>query len=313
MIELAREQNISLPADTPDALSKALYVRDARSLEEYLERYQYTLAVLQTPAALERVAYEFVIDSAADNIRYVEVRYSPLLHRPAMSIAAAIEAPLRGFKRAESETGAKVGVIVCGIRTLPPTDSLELARVAADYRSAGVVAFDLAGAERSHPARDHRQAFAYAAAHGLACTCHAGEGDGPESIREALHVCGAQRIGHGTRLLEDPTLLDEVVEKRIPLEMCLSSNVHTRTVPSAPEHPFRKYLESGVVASLNTDGRLMDGVTLTNEYHLAHVALGLTKEQLAQAVLNAAESAFLPESEKVALTSRLKGELEGLG
>ena len=313
MLELARDQGVPLPADTPEALAKALYVRDAKSLEEYLDRYRYTLAVLQTPAALERVAYEFVIDSAAENVRYVEVRYSPLLHRPALSMAEAIEAPLRGIERGAQETGTKVGLIVCGIRTLPPAQSLELARAAAEYRSAGVVAFDLAGAERAHPARNHREAFAHAAAHGLACTCHAGEGDGPESIREALHVCGAQRIGHGTRLLEDPALLDEVVEKRIPLEMCLSSNVHTGVVPAAPEHPFRKYLESGVVASLNTDGRLMDGVSLTDEYHLAHVALGLTKEQLVQAVLNAAESAFLEESEKIALTSRIKSEMEQLG
>ena len=211
MLELARQQGVTLPADTPDALARALYVKDAKSLEEYLEKYQYTLAVMQTPGALERIAYEFVQDVAAENVRYVEVRYSPLLHRPALSLAAAIEAPLRGIKRAEAETGTKVGVIVCGIRTLPAAASLELAHAAADYKTAGVVAFDLAGAERGHPARDHRAAFEYAAAHGMACTCHAGEGDGPHSIHEALHACGAQRIGHGTRLGEDAALLDYVV------------------------------------------------------------------------------------------------------
>ena len=224
----------------------------------------------------------------------------------------AIEAPLRGIKRAEAETGTKVGLIVCGIRTRPAAESLELARAAVDYRTVGLVAFDLAGAERGHPAREHRDAFAHASRHGLACTCHAGEGDGPESIREALHVCGAQRIGHGTRLSEDAALLEEVVARRIPLEMCLSSNLHTHTVAAIAEHPFRGYLERGVQASLNTDGRLMDGITLTDEYFLAHTALGLTREQLARVVLNACESAFLPDFEKVALVSRVQSELEAL-
>src|SRR5205823_7373558 len=137
------------------------------------------------------------------------------------------------------------------------------ARAAAQYRSAGVVAFDLAGPERGHPAREHAPGSEYAAAHGMACTCHAGEGDGPHSIHEALHQCGAQRIGHGTRLGEDPTLLDYVVERGIPLEMCLTSNLHTHTVTTIAEHPFKRYLDRGVVVTLNTDGRLVDGISLT--------------------------------------------------
>lgn len=312
MLELARAQGVHLPADTPEALAQALSVKHAKNLEEYLTRYTITLSVMQTAAALERVAYEFVQDVAAEHVRYVEVRYSPLLHRPALTLAQAIEAPLRGFQRAQKETGTKVGVIVCGIRTMPPATSLDLARVAADYRAEGVVAFDLAGAERDHPAADHREAFAYAARHGLACTCHAGEGDGADSIRQALHVCGAQRIGHGTRLGEDPGLLDEVVAQGIPLEMCLTSNVHTHVVDSVTSHPFRRYLERGVRVTLNTDGRLMDGITLTDEYYAAHAALGLTPEQLARVVLHACEAAFLPEPEKVALIARVQNELEAL-
>jgi len=287
-------------------------VRDAKNLEEYLQKYDVTLSVLQTPAALERVAYEFVVDVAAENVRYVEVRYSPLLHRPALTLAEAIEAPLAGIRRAEAETGTKVGLIVCGIRTRAPAESLELARAAADYKSAGVVAFDLAGAERGHPAREHKTAFEFAAAHGMACTCHAGEGDGPASIHEALHECGATRIGHGTRLGEDAALLDEVIQRRIPLEMCLSSNVHTHTVTQVADHPFKRYLQQGVVVTLNTDGRLTDGVTLTDEYYLAHAALGLSPDDLSRVVLNACESAFLPDFEKVALVSRVQSELEAL-
>src|SRR5207247_3630535 len=152
----------------------------------------------------------------------------------------------------------------------------------------------------------------YAAGHGMACTCHAGEGDGPDSIHQALHECGASRIGHGTRLGEDTVLLDEVIQRRIPLEMCLSSNVHTHTVATVAEHPFKRYLQQGVVVTLNTDGRLTDGITLTDEYYLAHAALGLSRDELARVVLNACESAFLPEYEKVALVSRVQSELEAL-
>jgi adenosine deaminase len=312
MLELARVQGIRLPADTPEGLAQALYVKHARNLEEYLTKYEITLSVMQTAAALERVAYEFVLDAAADGLRYVEVRYSPLLHRPALTLSQAIEAPLRGLKRAEAETGTKVGLIVCGIRTRPPAESLELARVAADYRTAGVVAFDLAGAERSHPAREHAAAFAYAAQHGMACTCHAGEGDGPDSIHQALEECGARRIGHGTRLGEDPALLEDVIARKIPLEMCLTSNVHTHTVPSLAEHPFKRYLDRGVIVTLNTDGRLMDGISLTDEYFTAQGVLGLTKADLARVTLNACESTFLPDFEKVALVSRVQSELEAL-
>lgn len=312
MLELARAQGVKLPADTPDGLAEALYVAGAQSLEEYLEKYAVTLSVMQTAPALERIAYEFVIDAAAENLRYVEVRYSPLLHRPALTLTQAIEAPLAGVRRASAETGTKVGLLLCGIRTMPPASSLELARAAVDYRDAGVAGFDLAGAERGYPAREHRAAFEHAAAYGLACTCHAGEGDGPHSIHEALHDCGAARIGHGTRLGEDPGLLEEVIARRIPLEMCLTSNVHTHTVRSVAEHPFRQYLQRGVVVTLNTDGRLVDGITLTDEYYAAHASLGLTREELMRVVLNTCESAFLPEFERVALVSRVQAELENL-
>src|SRR5213596_847596 len=128
MLELARAQGIRLPADTPNGLAQALYVKHAKNLEEYLKKYEITLSVMQTAAALERIAYEFVLDAAAEALRYVEVRYSPLLHRPALTLAQAIEAPLAGIKQGEAETGTKVGLIVCGIRTRAPAESLELAR-----------------------------------------------------------------------------------------------------------------------------------------------------------------------------------------
>ena len=312
MLDLARAQGIRLPADTPEGLARALHVKHASSLEEYLTKYEITLSVMQTAAALERVAYEFVLDAAADGLRYVEARYSPLLHRPALTLSGAIEAVLAGTRRGATETGTKVGLIVCAIRTRPPAESLELAQAAADYRDAGVAGFDLAGPERGFPARDHRAAFAYAARHGLACTCHAGEGDGPDSIRQALDECGARRLGHGTRLGEDAALLAQVIERHIPLEMCLTSNLHTHAVAAIAEHPFPHYLAQGAIVTLNTDGRLVDGISLTDEYYLAQSAFRLTKADLARVTLNACEAAFLPDYEKVALVARVQHDLEAL-
>lgn len=310
MIELAREQGVRLPSNDPGELARAVLVRDARSLEEYLERYTITLSVMQTAAALERIAYEFVVDAAGENVRYVEVRYCPALHAPALTLTQAMEAPLAGLKRGEAETGTWARLIVCGLRTLPPAVSLDLARLAVEYRADGVVAFDLAGAERGHPARDHVKAFEYALGRGLACTCHAGEGDGPDSIKQALHVCGAHRLGHGTRLHEDPELEWYVRERGIPLEMCLTSNLHTGVVRDVAEHPLRRYLERGCVVTLNTDSRLMDGITLSDEYWLAHTRLGLDRPQLERLILNAFHSAFLPDGDKERLLGRVARELE---
>ncbi|HWP38631.1 MAG TPA: adenosine deaminase [Gemmatimonadales bacterium] len=309
MIELAREQGVKLPADDPKALARAMFVRHAQSLEEYLDKYTVTLSVMQTAAALERIAYEFVVDSAAENVRYVEVRYCPALHSPALTYTRAIEASLAGLKRGEAETGTIARLIICGLRTLPPSVSLDLARAAVEYRGDGVVAFDLAGSERGHPARDHARAFEHARGHGLACTCHAGEGDGPESIRQALEICGAQRIGHGTRLHEDPALAEYVCEHGIPLEVCLTSNLHTHTVTNLANHPAAEYIRRGCQVTLNTDSRLMDATTLTDEYRVAHQKLGLEVDEVKRVALNAFRAAFLPEAEKTALLARVTAEL----
>jgi adenosine deaminase len=309
MIELAREQGVKLPATDAASLRRYMLVDNVKNLEEYLERYFVTVAVMQTPRALERITYEFVQDIARENVRYVEVRYCPALHTPALTLTQAVEAPLEGIRQAWHETGVQVRLIICGLRTLSPSVSEDLARLAADYREAGVVAFDLAGAERGHPAREHAKAFAYAAAHGLQCTCHAGEADGADSIRQALHVCGAQRIGHGTRLFEDPETEAYVRDHRIPLEMCLTSNLHSHAVADLAQHPARRYFDAGCVVTLNTDGRLMDGTTLTDEYWVAHTKLGFGREEIDRVILNTFNSAFLPDGERAALVARVEREL----
>ena len=207
--DLAKEQKVKLPAKTPAELAKRLVAGPrVRNLGDYLKTFDITLSVLQEPEALERVAYELAEDCAAENVRHMEVRYSPILHqKKGLSLPAILDPVLAGLKRAEHEFRLSTGVIICGMRNISPKRSYELAQLAVEYRDHGVVAFDLAGEEKDHPARDHRKAFRFIAEHNLSSTVHAGEGFGPPSIAQALHDCGAHRIGHGTRLIEDSDLL----------------------------------------------------------------------------------------------------------
>jgi len=299
-----------MPADDVEALRDFMIVRDARNLEDYLTRFDITLSVMQTAEALERIAYELAEDAAAEGVRYIEMRYSPVLNtRHDLSLGETVEAPLRGLERAQRDHGIVSRLIVCALRNLSPGISLELARLAVAYKGQGVVGFDLAGGERGHPAAVHAPAFAFAQEHGLACTCHAGEGAGADSVREAVYVCGAHRIGHATRLIEDPALTEVVNERRIALEICLTSNVQTRAAQSYEVHPFRRYFDAGKNVVLNTDNRLMSGTTLTDEYVRAATYLDFTFEELARVALNGFESAFVSDDERAALVARARADI----
>ena len=313
MLDLAREYERPMPADDADALRDYMTVSDARNLEDYLERFAITLSVMQTEAALERIAYELAEDAAADGVRYIEVRYAPVLNvREGLSLAEAVEAPLRGLARAQAEHGIVGRLIICAIRNMAPSVSQELAELAVAFRHRGVVGFDLAGGEAGNPARAHARAFEYARMHDLACTCHAGEGDGPDSVRQAVHVCGARRVGHATRLIEDGSLTDYCNDHRITLEICLTSNVQTRAAASYATHPFRAYYDRGLNVVLNTDNRLMSGVTLTDEYVHAAESLAFTFDELAQVAMNGFASCFLPHEERAALVASAAAEIRAL-
>lgn len=313
LLELGRELGIPMPGDTPEALAHHMYVRDARHLEDYLTRFDTTLAVMQTAAAMERITYELAEDSAADGVRYIEIRYAPILNiKGDLSLEEAVDAPLRALVRAERDFGITGRLIICALRHLDPAVSLTLARLAVEYEGKGVVGFDLAGGEAGHPASVHRAAFLHARDHGLFCTCHAGEGDGPESVRDAVDNCGAQRIGHGTRLIEDPKLTDRLAEQGIAIEACLTSNVQTRAAKDYASHPVRAYLERGMRVTLNTDNRLMSGTTLTDEYAHAATEIGFDFQQLCTLARNGFENAFLPESERRALLVRADADIAAL-
>jgi adenosine deaminase len=189
---------------------------------------------------------------------------------------------------------------------------MQLAELAVGFKDQGVVGFDLAGAEAGNPPTAHREAFDHAAYNNLPVTIHAGEADGASSIAQALHRCHARRIGHGTRLLEDPALEAFVNDFRIPLEVCLTSNIHTRVARSFAEHPLRRYFDAGLVVTLNTDNRLFSATTLTDEYWLAHQHLGFGVEELKELCLLGFQSAFLPFEAKVNLLEAVDEELARL-
>ena len=313
MLELAREAGVELPASDPESLARFMLVQDARHHEDYLARFDNTVSLLQTEAAIERVAYEMVEDAAADNLRYMEVRYDPHLStHGGLTMDQVVAAQRRGFDRGERDFGIRTGIINCTLRHYDPARSVEIARHSVRCKPLGVVGFDLAGGEAGRPPGRHGEAFDIALAGNLGITVHAGEAAGAESVAEAVRRCHAVRIGHGTRLREDPELQAYVRDRQILIEINITSNLQTRVVRKPSEHPVRGYFDAGLAVTLCTDSWLMSGVRLTDEYWLAHQQLGFTREEIDRMILNAFAGAFLPWPDRQALLARVRAELEAL-
>jgi adenosine deaminase len=312
--DLATVQGVDLPSDSEHELRRSLVCGNAcESLDEYLDAFKVTLSVLQEPGALKRVAREIVEDAAGENVRYLEVRFSPILHKSRGHTEHEIlDAVLAGLNEASSETGVQSGTIICGMRNIDPKESQALAQLAVDYKDKGVVGFDLAGAELDYPAKHHIEAFYTILNNNVNCTCHAGEGYGPASIHQALHYCGAHRIGHGTRLHEDPDLMTYVNDHRIPLEICLTSNLQTGVITRLEDHPFRMYFDKGLRVTLNSDNTLVSGTNMTREYRLAVDAFRLGISDVRKLVLHGFKSAFLPLRKKVTLLTHVLDEMDGI-
>ena len=312
ILDLGQRYNISLPASNPEDLIKLLCIGKKRgTLEEYIARFDITLSVMQTPEALTRIAFELIEDVAAENVRYIEVRYAPILHtRMGMTLEEAVEAVRDGLIKGEKAFGVKSGIIICGIRHISPEASLKLADLCVRYKNKGVVGFDLAGAEENFPAKDHREAFYMILNHNINATIHAGEAFGPSSIHQAIHYCGAHRIGHGTRLKEDKDLMHYVNDHRITMEVCLTSNWHTYSVRSLKQHPFRFYYDQGIRVTLNTDNRLMSDTTLTKEFGLARDLFDFTLHDFREVTIIAMKASFLPHQERKEMIQSIANELE---
>jgi adenosine deaminase len=311
VIELAKDANYKdLPTDDPLALAKWFF-RGANqgSLAKYLEGFAHTIAVMQTEEALQRVAYEQAEDLSRDGIVYFETRFAPIFHtRQGLTHQQVVSAVLKGLERGRKDFGVDSGLIICAMRNM--NTSLEMAELAVDFRARGVVGFDLAGEEGGYPPKKHVDAFHYIQRENFNITVHAGEGYGKESIWQAIQYCGAHRIGHGTRLIDDIAVVDGkavklgdlaqyVLDKRIPLEICLLSNVHTGATPSLAEHPFKILYQEKFRVTLNTDNRLMSSTTMTQEFEAAAETFGLTLADFEKITINSMKSAFLPYDRRI--------------
>jgi len=312
VLELAREQGVELPTTNLPKLTRLLQAgKRTRNLGDYLRIFDLTLAVMQQKEALYRTAYELVEDCAAENVRHLEVRYSPILHRKKrLPFEDIVDPVIAGLRDAGAKHDMSTGVIICGIRSMAPRVSMALAELAVAYKGRGVLAFDLAGQERDYPAKAHREAFQLILEHNINSTVHGGEAFGAASIAQALHYCGAHRIGHGTRLREDPDLMRYVRDHRVPLEMCLSSNIQTRAVRRIQDHPCGDYFRQGLRVTLNTDNRLMSATTLSEEIALAARSFRFSPYEVKRVILNGFKSAFLPYPQKARLLRGVNLEID---
>lgn len=312
VLELAEEQGVKLPTTHLGQLTRLLEAgKRTRSLGDYLKIFDYTLAVMQHKDALYRTAFELVEDCAAENVRHLEVRYSPILHRKKrLSFQDIVDPVIAGLRDAGVKYNMSTGVIICGIRSMAPKVSMALAELAVAYKGRGVLAFDLAGQEKDYPAKAHRAAFQLILKNNVNSTVHGGEAFGAQSIAQALHYCGAHRIGHGTRLREDPDLLRYVRDHRVPLEMCLSSNIQTRAVRTLNEHPCGDYFRQGLRVTLNTDNRLMSATTASEELALAARAFRFSPYEVKRIILNGFKSAFMPYPQKARMLREVNLEID---
>lgn len=312
IVDLARQQGVTLPANDAEGLRKELrFGTIYGSLVEYLKTFDVTLSVLQTEESLYRAACELGEDAALENVKYMEVRYSPMLHTSkGLRLTQVVEAVLAGLRNAQERFGIESNIIVCGIRNISPESSLEMAELAVAYKNRGVVGFDLAGAEYDYPAKHHREAFQLVRDNNINTTIHAGEAYGPQSIHQAIHVCGAHRLGHAVRLRENGDLLHYVNDHRIPIECCPSSNVQTGAVRDFSSHPLRLYYNLGLRVTVNTDNRLITDTTVSKELWLCHQHLGFTLADIKAIILGGFKSSFLPFHVKQQVIRRLSKELK---
>ncbi len=312
IIELASELKYNkLPTRDSGELAQWFH-RGANkgNLTEYLQGFEHTTAVMQTKDGLERAAYEMMEDMKNDGVCYVETRFAPSFHlNKGLYPEDVVQAVLAGLDKGKNDFGVGYGLILCGMRNMKNT--LEIAELAVNFRPQGVIGFDLAGEEGGYPPKKHLEAFQFIQRANFNITIHAGEAFGKESIWQAIQWCGAHRIGHATHLREDIVfdkegnvvgfgdLAQYVLDKRIPLEICLLSNVHTGAVDRIENHPFGTLYKEKFRVTINTDDRLMSDTTMTKEFKTAIDVFGINLEDVEKITINSMKSAFIPYKERL--------------
>ncbi|MFJ6195125.1 adenosine deaminase [Micromonospora sp. NPDC092111] len=313
VVDLAAEVGHELPSTDPEALGRWFAeAANSGSLERYLETFAHTVGVMQTAPALRRVARECALDLAADGVVYAEVRFAPEQHlEQNLTLDEVVEAVVAGFAEGSAQAAAagtpiRVGTLLTAMRHA--ARSQEIAELAVRHRDAGVVGFDIAGAEAGFPPTRHLDAFEYLQRENFHFTIHAGEAFGLPSIWQAIQWCGADRLGHGVRIVDDITpgpepalgrLAAYVRDKRIPLELCPSSNVQTGAAASIADHPIGLLRDLRFRVTVNTDNRLMSGTSMSREMALLADAFGYGWKELQWFTINAMKSAFIPFDERL--------------
>lgn len=315
LLEIARDYNVKLPSNNLEELRSLIQIKgQVGSLQEFLQKFYWVGMAFPTLEAIERVSYCVCRDCARDNIWALELRFSPVfmtLETP-HGWDELLHAVLKGARRAETEYDIKVGFIVGISRSNGLKLALRAVATAAEYVGLGVVGIDLFGDEAAFPPELFITAFKVAQENGLNVTIHAGEGGGETNVKTAIEELGAQRIGHGIRIIDDEKMMAWIRERGVPLEICLTSNVQTQTVPSLEEHPVRRLYDYGIPISLNTDDPAICDTTFSDELLLAMEHFGFTLDEIKGLMLQALDQSFLEEYRKAPLRPELEQELAGV-
>jgi adenosine deaminase len=301
VVELAREHGVTLPSYDIERLRPLVQVTgDTPDFDRYLGKFHVLRRIYSTQEVIERVAYEAVADAAADNVRYLELRFSPSAQAAVhgFSFADTTDWVIAGVHRARRDFDITVRLIIALVRHDPFEWAEEITETAIARRADGVVGFDLAGQAEKHPAGPFARLFKEAKAAGLNITVHAGETTGPETVTEAVTMLGAQRIGHGIRSIEDSRVCQLLRNEGITLEVCPTSNIQTGAVTNFWRHPLRDLHRMGVPVTINTDNTSVSNTTLTDEYLVATLGIGIKLSELHRTLMNALDAAFLPDDEK---------------
>lgn len=311
--ELAKERGIALPADNlADFRTFIIVTAECRSVNEYLKRFDMPLSILQDKASLTRVTKELVELLASQGLAYAEIRFAPQLHtRKGLSQSDAVDAVLAGVKEGMAAAPTiDIGILLCamciGPETLNEKENMETARLGGEYLGKGVVGIDLAGAEGIVPLENFAPIFAYARACNIPFTCHAGDSQGPDTVKAALDF-GSLRIGHGHHIFNDRMLCARAIRDGVTLEICPTSNIQCETQPSYEEHPLRRLIDMGMRCTVNTDNMILSDINLDKEYDRCLDQMGLTYNDLIRCNINSVRASFMAEEKKTALIDKLIG------
>ncbi|MEW6556194.1 MAG: adenosine deaminase [Elusimicrobiota bacterium] len=311
ILELAKKQNIKLPTPNPDELKKYVQVsKNCRSLAEFLKVFNFFYPLLKNPEAVEKIAYQLCEDCKAENIKYFETRFAPALQSTAdFPMDEVVKKALFGLQQGSRDFKIKANAILCCYRMITDDENWQTVELARKYSDKGVVGVDLAGDEVNYPTEKFIKFLKKAKSYKIPLTCHIGETPMGSGMKKIFDI-PVDRIGHGVHLSKSSEkLIDIVKEKKIPIEMCITSNIQTQVVESLEAHPIKEFYNQGLKVTVNTDDRSVSGIDLTHEYDILVNHLGFELDDLVKIIFNGVDAAFLPEQDKKNLALLIKKEI----